>query len=379
VTAWNIITGEYPPQPGGVSDYTRLVAHGLAEAGDEVRVYAPPADASDPAQPPNLRVHRLPDHFGRRGLKELARVLDRDRTAGVLVEYVPHAFGLKAMNVPLCLMLLRRRSASNITVMFHEVAYPMSRGQSLRHNALGAVNRAMAAMLARSASRIFVAAQAWTVSLRRLAPAGREIHWLPVPSTIPVVRNRAATLAARSRFAMSDSGLLGHFGTYGPLVAARLTPALQAILSNQADARILLIGRNSEKFRDGFVGYHPAHSSRVFATGPMPESDVSIHIGACDVMLQPYPDGITSRNTSALAGLAHGKATATTTGRFSEDFWPRCGAVSLAPDEDADALARATIDLLNDRDRAKAMGCAALKLYRDVFDLEHTIAALRRA
>jgi hypothetical protein len=63
---------------------------------------------------------------------------------------------------------------------------------------------------------------------------------------------------------------------------------------------------------------------------------------------------------------------------FAEDFWSRSGAVSLAPDEDADALARATIGLLNDRDRAKTMGCAALKLYRDVFDLEHTIAALRR-
>ncbi len=173
--------------------------------------------------------------------------------------------------------------------------------------------------------------------------------------------------------------MLGHFGTYGPLVAARLTPALQAILSTQTDARVLLIGRNSEKFRDDFVRDHPAHSSRVFATGPLPESDVSIHIGACDVMLQPFPDGITSRNTSALAGLAHGKATATTAGRFSEDFWDRSGAVSLAPDQDADALARATIALLNDRDRAKAMGCAALKLYRDVFDLEHTIAALRRA
>jgi len=286
---------------------------------------------------------------------------------------------MKAMNVPLCLMLLRRRHSSNITVMFHEVAYPISRRQSLRHNALGAVNRAMAWMLARSASRIFVAAQAWTESLRRLVPSGREIHWLPVPSTIPVVRDRAATLAARSRFAISDSGLLGHFGTYGPLVAARLTPALQAILSTQTDGRILLIGRNSEKFRDDFVRNHPAHASRVFATGLIPEFDVSIHIGACDVMLQPYPDGITSRNTSALAGLAHGKATATTAGRFSEDFWNRSGAVSLAPDEDADALARAAIGLLNDRDRAKAMGCAALKLYRDVFDLEHTIAALRRA
>jgi glycosyltransferase involved in cell wall biosynthesis len=379
VTAWNIITGEYPPQPGGVSDYTRLVAHGLAEAGDEVCVYAPPADAPDLPRPLNLRVNRLSDRFGRRGLKELAQVLDRDRTSRLLLEYVPHAFGMKAMNVPLCLMLLRHRHISNITVMFHEVAYPISRRQSLRHNVLGAVNRAMAAMLARSASRIFVAAQAWTASLRRLAPAGREIDWQPVPSTIPVVRDRAATFAARSRFAMPDSGLLGHFGTYGPLVTARLTPALQTILSTQTDARIMLIGRNSEKFRDAFVRDHPAHASQVFATGPLPESDVSIHIGACDVMLQPYPDGITSRNTSALAGLAHGKATATTVGRFSEDFWSRSGAVSLAPDQDADTLAHAAIGLLNDRDRAKAMGCAALKLYLDVFDLEHTIAALWRA
>jgi len=38
---WAILTGEYPPQPGGVSDYTRLVAEGLAVGGDEVHVWAP--------------------------------------------------------------------------------------------------------------------------------------------------------------------------------------------------------------------------------------------------------------------------------------------------------------------------------------------------
>src|SRR5271156_6097981 len=124
VTAWNIIPGESPPQPGGVSDYTRLVAHGLAEAGDEVCVYAPPTDAPELSLPANLRVNRLPDHFARRGLKELAQASDRNRTAQALGEKGPHAFGMKAMNVPLCLMLLRRRS-SKITVMFHEVAYPI--------------------------------------------------------------------------------------------------------------------------------------------------------------------------------------------------------------------------------------------------------------
>ena len=156
-----------------------------------------------------------------------------------------------------------------------------------------------------------------------------------MPSTIPVVRDRAATLAVRARFATPESGLLGHFGTYGPLVASRLKPALESILSTHQNARVLLIGRNGERFHDDFVREHQALASRVFATGALAESDVSIHLGACDVMIQPYPDGITSRNTSALAGLAHGKATATTTGRFTEDFWRRSGAVFLAPDQDA--------------------------------------------
>jgi glycosyltransferase involved in cell wall biosynthesis len=376
VAAWNIITGEYPPQTGGVSDYTRMVAQGLADAGDDVRVWAPAVPGPDSTPHRNVLVNRLPDHFGRRGLKILAQELERDPTARVLVEYVPHAFRMRAMNVPLCLMLLRRRR-SDITVMFHEVAYPISRNQSIRHNALGVVNHAMAAMLTRAASRIFVAAQGWTEMLARYAPKGCKIGWLPVPSTIPVVRDRAAMLAVRARLATPESGLLGHFGTYGPWVTSRLNPALESILSMHQTARVLLIGRKGDRFRDDFVREHQALALRVFATGALAESDVSINIGACDVMIQPYPDGITSRNTSALAGLAHGKAIATTTGRYSEDIWQRSGAVFLAPDQDAEALARGTIDLINDRDRAKAMGCEAVKLYREVFDLEHTIAALR--
>jgi hypothetical protein len=38
---WHILTGEYPPQPGGVSDYTRQLARALVDAGDSVEVWAP--------------------------------------------------------------------------------------------------------------------------------------------------------------------------------------------------------------------------------------------------------------------------------------------------------------------------------------------------
>ena len=97
---WVILTGEYPPQPGGVSDYTRLVAEGLAAVGDEVAVYAPPQSLGPDPAAPGVRVRRLPDRFGLRGLRWLDRELARDRPDRVLVQYVPHAFGLKAMNLP---------------------------------------------------------------------------------------------------------------------------------------------------------------------------------------------------------------------------------------------------------------------------------------
>jgi hypothetical protein len=45
---WHMITGEYPPQAGGVSDYSRVVARGLAAAGDTVHVYAPENPGIDP-------------------------------------------------------------------------------------------------------------------------------------------------------------------------------------------------------------------------------------------------------------------------------------------------------------------------------------------
>jgi glycosyltransferase involved in cell wall biosynthesis len=241
------------------------------------------------------------------------------------------------------------------------------------------VNRAMAAMLARAGSRIFVAAEAWKTQLARYAPRGTEIGWLPVPSTIEVNGDRVARRAARALYAAPDATLLGHFGTYGPLVAARLEPVLVSILGARSDLRILLIGRNGESFRAAFIARNRAFAERVFATGTLAQSAVSNCIGACDLMIQPYPDGITSRNTSALASLLHRKPIATTSGRFTEKLWRESGAVMLAPDNDAASLAHCAVELIDNRERANAMGCAAAKLYRDVFDVQHTIDALRAA
>src|SRR5437588_818960 len=102
---WAILTGEYPPQPGGVSDYARLIATGLAAVGDEVHVWTPPCDGPTPVDP-GVRVHRLGDHYLRRGRRQLQRGLSQiDPSHRVLAQYVPQAFGCRGMNVGFALML----------------------------------------------------------------------------------------------------------------------------------------------------------------------------------------------------------------------------------------------------------------------------------
>ncbi|MFL5350710.1 MAG: glycosyltransferase family 4 protein, partial [Hyalangium sp.] len=94
--AWHLLTGEYPPQPGGVSDYTRLIARELARRGLEVHVWAP--GKAGETREEGVTVHRAPGLFTPAGLIRLSRGLERCRAPRrLLLQYVPHAFGLKAM------------------------------------------------------------------------------------------------------------------------------------------------------------------------------------------------------------------------------------------------------------------------------------------
>jgi glycosyltransferase involved in cell wall biosynthesis len=372
---WHILTGEYPPDCGGVGDYTRLVARGLAAAGDSVTVWAPSATAPLPADE-GVTVRRLPDRYGLRSLRVLSLELDAAASPRVLVQYVPHAFGWKGGNLPFCLWLwLRRRRG--LWVMFHEVAYPFEAGDRLGRRALATVNRMMAHLVSRAAHRAFVSIPAWRRDVESLAVAGTSIEWLPVPTTVPVMGDPAAVAAVRNRYS-AGRPIVGCFGTFGSLIRAQLHDCLP-LLANQAACSILLIGRQSDEMARELGLCHPHLANRLHATGTLGAEEVSIHIHACDVMLQPYPDGVSTRRTSAMAALAHDRALVTTTGALTEAFWALDQAAILAPATDSPALAAAVAALLGDPMRRAQLGARAADLYRSRFDVVHTVKTLRRS
>ena len=378
MATWHIITCEYPPQSGGVADYTRLVALGLAARGDRVHVWAAAVAEPGPGEA-GVEVHRLTGRFGPRTLAALGRGLNAAGPGQILVQYVPQGFGMKGMNLPLCLWLFARRRAG-LMIMFHEVAVALGWQQPMRHNVIGVVHRAMAFVLARAARRCFVAAAAWEPLLRPLAPAVATISWLPVPSNVPVVDDPAGVLAVRKTMMMEGGIILGHFGTARePWIAARLAAVVPPLLRKCPEAAFLLLGRDSLDMRSRLLAVTPELHARVRASGPLAPADVSRHLGACDVMLQPYGDGVSTRRTSLMAALAHRRTVMTTSGVLTEPLWEQSGAVALADAGDAAAMGVGLAHLIDDaRERAR-LGAAAGALYAQRFDIAHTIAALRES
>src|SRR5262245_64719668 len=113
---WHIITSEYPPQPGGVSDYTYHLAAGLAAAGDEVQIWCPPASSPEP-ETPGVAVHRELGHAGIHDLLRVGRELNRrPGPRRLLVQWVPHGYGRRSMNLPFCLWLWGRSVRSRDSV-----------------------------------------------------------------------------------------------------------------------------------------------------------------------------------------------------------------------------------------------------------------------
>ncbi len=369
---WHVITGEYPPQPGGVSDYTDLVARGLADAGDSVVVWAPPGEDGARCHA-RVDVRRLPDTFGPRSLKILSTDLNRERTPHrILVQYVPHAFGWKAANVPFCLWL-RTRRRDRVWVMFHEVSFPFGARAGLKLNALAGVNRLMASLVGGAAERAFVSIPAWRSGVGSVTAAGTPVTWLPVPSAVPVVNDPVVTSRIRSRYG-GGRPLVGHFGTYGALIKPLLERALNALV-DPPGCSVLLLGRDSEAACHELVAKNPRLLDRVYGVGELPADDLSRHVSACDVMIQPYPDGISTRRTSAMVALSHGVPVVTTSGPLTEPLWSTSEIAVLAPD--VDGLVAETVALLEDPVRRALLSRRAAAVYDEQFDLRHTITALR--
>jgi len=292
------------------------------------------------------------------------------------VQYVPHAYGRRSMNVNFCKWVNQLGSRERVFVMFHEVSFPFRLAQPVKHNILAVAHWLMARLVSRGAQRTFVAIPAWTKRLRPHLRGRAEPVWIPVPSN--VLAEPDITLRQAARLRVGDGQVIGHFGTYGEGVASALRDVVPPLLK-QTSAKFVLMGRGSRAFAETILTEEPKLLNRVITTGGQTPEELTANLALCDVMLQPYPDGISSRRSSAMAGIALGLPTVTTTGELTETIWQETGSVALCRAGDVPGIVSTTIALLADEPRRTDMAGRARRLYDERFSLERTVLALRDA
>jgi hypothetical protein len=269
-------------------------------------------------------VYRVGRAFAPVHLLYLARALDAFPGPRVIfIQYVPHAFGLRGMNLPLIFWLAWRACVrrDRLIVLFHEVAFPFQKGP-VRHRVLAIIQQCMANLLVAVAYRILVTTTAWLPRLRGVS--SRAVITLPVFSNLPESVDAQPVEQCRQRWLQRTAAqnLVAHFGTYG----SGISDLLLATINQLPDLMVpttafLLIGRRAGAWlqqSEVLLGERVARCHVVDATDALA---LATTLAACDVALQPYPDGITTRRTTAMSALALGVPLVSNDGLLTDACW----------------------------------------------------------
>ena len=364
---WHLLTGEYAPDPGGIARFTTTLAGLLAAAGQDVHVWTP--TGSDTRA--GVVLHRLQRGFDSAGRRELARAIGPDDI--VLLQYTPNALGARGANLVFCLWLARLGRRREVRVVFHEPFMYFAK-QSMARNGLALIHRGMAAVLLAASRTVYLSSESWRRLLQPYA-FGRAIDWQTLPISIgdlPRPSLREVT-AMRARLGEKPGRpIVGHFGTYAGELAPFLAAAIDALLQEIGQVQVVCIGRGSRDFVASRFPYEP----RVQGTGEIPEAEIAPHLSACDLLIAPFGEGVTTRRTSLIAALALGRPVVATDGRHTEPQWRQDGAVVVVPAGHALAMAQACKRLLADTAARERLGARAASIAAQRFSPGALLAVL---
>lgn len=283
------VTGEYPPDVGGVGDYTARLRTALEQRGWLTDVVS------------RKQVRR----WDARALVWLLR--HAPRRGIVHIQYQAAAFDLLGDICLLPLLMRRIRPGLRSATTFHDVRVPylFPRASGLRSKAIQ--------LLARTSDTVIAADSGDLSSLG--GPSPRHVQ-IPIGANIacqpPEGYDRSAF---RRELDLGDDDLVVvYFGTLNSSKGARLLLDAFAVIQRRLPrARLLLLGGeagasdpsdhvSAAGVRDQIARFGTA----VIRTGWLAPRHLSAYLLAGDVALLPFLDGASARRGSLLACAAHG-------------------------------------------------------------------------
>jgi len=365
-----LLSASFPPQRGGVGDYTCFLARALADRGNEVTVLTAVGELDNFLYPlpSSVNVHRVVTSWGIKGLPGVLSHLRKLSPQSLLIQYVPHAFDRRGITLALNLLPAITRAVSSIRVVanFHELFIPFD--HSLKR-CLGALwQRLMAFVLATGSHTLAVTTGEWQWRLARLG-IRKGIHVIPVGSNIPLVaiNEDERRLLRRQLLGGTDGLLLAGFGSRHDRDIPAALYGLQR-LKRLGPVKLVWIGGGSpaDNHRTNIeqaMRLNGLTEEDVKWTGQLPHPEVSRLLSICDLMVLPFIDGVSTRRGSAVTALQHGLPLLTTGGIRLEPWFVHRLNAYLIPAGNREALAEGLVELALSPDLRARLAQGARALY----------------
>ncbi len=318
------VTGEYPPLPGGVGDYTANLRMALAVMGARTVVLTSRGAEGEDVQT-----------VGRWGWTSAGRALQiarRERVDVVHIQYQAGAFGMHpALNL---LPSIVARSMPVVTT-FHDlrVPYLFPKAGRLRKSAI--------VRMARGSDAVIVTNPA---DARALGNEGIAVRQIPIGPNLPPPGQGTTPdrdTVAFFGFPARSKGIIELLDALATLPAPRPTLLL---VGGQGQA-----GATNDIIAASEVDSRAARSGiAVRRTGYLPPREASDALARAGAIVLPFQDGASLRSGSLLAALQSGRPVVSTAPRRTSDLGPLTALpqLLLADADDAEALVKAISDAL---------------------------------
>jgi glycosyltransferase involved in cell wall biosynthesis len=344
-----LVTGEYPPDRGGVGDYTREIGKALGVLGHQVHVITSKSPVSSLQS--SITVHREINNWGWGCWKQVLQIACRERLDVLNVQFQTAAY---RMHPAIHFVPKRRDRPPVVVVTFHDLRVPYLFPKA------GPLRRKAIEMLAKRADGVIVTNLEDAVEISNLKSPIPNLVRIPIGSNIALCLPEGYDRdALRARWGIeSDDLLLGYFGFLNERKGGEdLIETLAALVSQGHPAHLLLIGGRVGSSDSTNVAYakrvdrlivERGLTERVHHTGFVPPDEVSASLKAVDVCVLPYRDGVSLRHGSLHACLAHGRAIVTTLPTVGTPEFRDGESMSLSPAEDIKALASRVAQIATD-------------------------------
>lgn len=359
-----IISPHFPPDHGGVSDHTNILARKLQEMGHSITV------ATAQENPENSSGFRFINVKRPWGLASLQTIIDdvkKNPTDLILIQYTPLSFAPKAYGVfpSFALFLQKIKKQAPIKMIAHEANYPIE--LNLKGVLLGISHVTQFSIFIHFIDRIFFSHAAqkeyWSQKIPWKKPS---FECSPSFSNIPV----KSSVEKPSSLDKETTYLTYFGGTHSSVQFPSLISSLKAAQKNfNEKTKLLMIGTEQ---KDWGQRTQEHELKDVIFCGKLSATEVSAYLQASQLILLPYQHGVTSRRGSLMAALSHAKPVITTFGCITRKDIPWQNFCFISSDSDPDMFVKNVLSALEKTEEAQNKAQAGKEFYQKNFSVECT-------